>query len=144
MRALEFLIQRAIVAGKFKDLPGKGKPLELDENPFEDPEWRLAYRILANSRFAPSWVESRRKIKTDLNAAREELQGAWQRHNNPDPEDADWRASQPEWEASSAHFRARIDALNKRITAHNLEAPSIHVQVSPINAQSEIERLTVT
>ena len=42
---IEEQIRRAIQEGKFDDLPGKGKPLKLDENPFEESEWRMANKI---------------------------------------------------------------------------------------------------
>ena len=43
--SIEEIIRRAIQEGKFDDLPGKGEPLQLDDNPHEDPEWRAAHHI---------------------------------------------------------------------------------------------------
>ena len=34
----EKAISEAIEKGEFDDLPGKGKPIDLKENPFEDPD----------------------------------------------------------------------------------------------------------
>ena len=39
-------IREAMEQGEFDDLPGKGKPVDTSENPFEDPEMRLAHRML--------------------------------------------------------------------------------------------------
>ncbi len=50
MPNIEDLIQRAIQEGKFSDLPGKGKPLRLDDNPHADPDWQLAYHLLERKR----------------------------------------------------------------------------------------------
>ena len=46
-------------------MEGEGKPLTLKENPLEDPEWRLANKILADSGFAPGWIQKRREIEDD-------------------------------------------------------------------------------
>jgi len=37
---IDEIIRRAIEEGQFDDLPGKGKPLRLDEDPNSDPAWR--------------------------------------------------------------------------------------------------------
>jgi len=48
-------IEEAIARGKFDDLPGAGRPLELDDiDPLLPEELRLAYRILKNAGFAPA------------------------------------------------------------------------------------------
>ncbi|MEA3440806.1 MAG: DUF1992 domain-containing protein [Chloroflexota bacterium] len=58
MTGIEEHIRRAMEEGKFDDLPGKGKPLRLDHNPHEDPQWRTAYRMLRNSGFTLPWIEA--------------------------------------------------------------------------------------
>ena len=44
-------IQEAIDRGEFIDLPGEGDPLNLNENPFESPEMRMAFNLLENNGF---------------------------------------------------------------------------------------------
>jgi len=56
-------IRRAIEEGKFDNLPGKGKPLNLEQNPFEDPEWRLANHVLITSGFSLPWIEKRARSR---------------------------------------------------------------------------------
>jgi len=48
-------------AGAFRDLPGAGKPLALDDDRLVPEDLRLAYRILKNAGFVPPEVESRRE-----------------------------------------------------------------------------------
>ena len=59
---LEFIaeqkIAEAIANGDFDDLPGAGKPLELDDDSLVPEELRLAYRILKNAGFVPPEVLS--------------------------------------------------------------------------------------
>jgi hypothetical protein len=61
MLALELIAERkiaeAIAQGEFDDLPGAGKPLDLDEDPLVPEEQRMANRILKNAGFAPREVE---------------------------------------------------------------------------------------
>jgi hypothetical protein len=63
---LEFLaeqkIAEAIAKGDFDDLPGSGKPLELDDDAFVPEDLRLAYRILKNAGFVPPEVETLNEI----------------------------------------------------------------------------------
>ncbi|PLT32969.1 DnaJ family domain-containing protein [Bacillus sp. V5-8f] len=42
-------IRKAIQDGEFDHLPGKGKPLVIDEMPGIPPELRMAYRMLKNA-----------------------------------------------------------------------------------------------
>ena len=47
---------------------GKGEPIDLRENPFEDPDLRTAHRLLRNAGFAPAWIEERKDIDAELAA----------------------------------------------------------------------------
>jgi DnaJ homolog subfamily C member 28 len=40
--------------GAFDRLEGTGEPLDLRENPFENPSLRMAHRLLRNNGFAPA------------------------------------------------------------------------------------------
>src|SRR5436853_7295670 len=70
-------IREAMEAGEFDNLAGAGQPIDLSENPFEDPDWRTAHRLLRNAGFAPSWIEERKDIDAELAAARITLARAW-------------------------------------------------------------------
>lgn len=60
-------IQDAIEKGEFEDLPGSGRPLELDDDPLVPADVRMAYRILKNAGLVPPEVVHRREI-ADLEA----------------------------------------------------------------------------
>jgi DnaJ-like protein len=58
-------IREAMERGEFDDLPGKGKPLAMEEDLTGVPaELRMAYRILKNAGFLPPEVELRKEIAT--------------------------------------------------------------------------------
>ncbi len=60
----ERLIRKAQEEGQFDDLPGTGKPLDLSETPYEDPDMRMAHKILSNAKVLPEWAELVRQIDT--------------------------------------------------------------------------------
>jgi len=59
---VEERILKAQKNGELDNLPGHGKPLQLDDMTIPE-EFRMAYRILKNSGFLPPEVEIRNKIK---------------------------------------------------------------------------------
>ena len=48
-RIAERKIQEAIEEGAFDDLPGKGQPIDLDDDPMTPPHLRLSNRVLKNA-----------------------------------------------------------------------------------------------
>jgi len=94
-------IREAMADGAFDNLTGKGQPLDLAENPYEDPSLRMGYRLLRNNGFAPAWIEEAKDLEREIEQARRESGGRG---------DA---------------FRARIAEINRRILEHNLKTPSV-------------------
>ena len=56
-------ISTACENGAFDNLPGAGKPLQLDDDALVPEELRAAYRILKNSGYAPAEVEALRDLR---------------------------------------------------------------------------------
>ena len=54
-------IAAALEAGEFDDLPGQGRPLDLDDDALVPEDVRVAYRILKNAGFVPPELDSRRE-----------------------------------------------------------------------------------
>lgn len=134
-------IQRAMAEGKFDNLPGKGQPLRLEEQPFESSEWRLAHHLLRNAGFSLPWIEERREIEAALQTARQALRRAWlwQQKALQAQRPSGWVNG--EWQRALATFHEQIQALNRRILSYNLKVPSDQFQLLPLNEQREIERL---
>ena len=93
-------IREAMDEGAFDHLEGQGKPLDLSENPFEDPSDRMAHRLLKNNGFAPAWIEQAKEI--EMESRRLSAQDA----------------------VSKSDFQSRVAALNRRIVSFNLKAPA--------------------
>jgi DnaJ family protein C protein 28 len=138
MNRLESLTEKklreAIENGEFDNLPGKGEPIDLKENPFEDPDLRTVHRLLRNAGFAPAWIEERKDIDAALAASRATLSRAWAlfgRSGNA--------ATAPEWERSLLEFRQTVTELNKRVSLYNLKAPAAVFHRQRIDAERVIE-----
>ncbi|WP_243116758.1 DUF1992 domain-containing protein [Heliophilum fasciatum] len=74
----EARMREAVAKGDLKDLPGQGKPLNLDdENPFIPADKRMVFHILKNAGMVPEEVAIRQeveKLKKQLEAATDEAQ----------------------------------------------------------------------
>jgi len=140
MNRLESLTEKrlreAIENGEFDDLPGKGEPVDLKENPFEDPDLRVVHRLLRNAGFAPAWIEERKDIDAEFEAAHGQLSRAWALFRQ-----GGTAASDPEWKRSVEEFREKIAELNQRIRIYNLKAPASVFHRRVIDADKVIETI---
>ncbi len=55
-------IEEAQSKGLFDDLPGKGRPLELEDDSIIPEELRMAYKILHNAGCLPPEIQERKEI----------------------------------------------------------------------------------
>ncbi|MEJ7652527.1 MAG: DUF1992 domain-containing protein [Chloroflexia bacterium] len=67
---VERKIREARREGKFDNLSGEGAPQDMEENPFADPEMRLAYKVMSNGGFCPPWMELSKEIDEELAGVR--------------------------------------------------------------------------
>lgn len=127
--------------GEFNDLSGTGQPIDLSENPFEDPDWRLAHRMLRNAGFAPAWIEERKDIDAELEAGRTNLSRGWKvRQNARGTEHSP--SADARWLKASDDFRGKASELNCRIDLWNLKAPDVGFHRRRIDIELEVERIT--
>ena len=63
---LDFLVEQrleeAVSRGELANLPGEGRPLELDDDALIPEELRLAHRILKNAGYVPPEIETLNEI----------------------------------------------------------------------------------
>ena len=136
---VEKRIREAMEQGEFDNLPGKGQPVDTSENPFEDPELRMAHRLLRNAGFAPPWIEERKDIDSELETAMTVLARAHRVYRQAAP-DSD--AAEASWQRCLAEFRVKVTTLNKRIQAYNLKVPAAVFQRPQIIADRELKKIT--
>ncbi len=129
-------LREAIESGEFDDLPGKGEPIDLRENPFEDPDLRVVHRLLRNAGFAPAWIEERKDIEAEFQTALTKLSRAWALFSKGGESPSD-----PEWERSVRDFREHVAGLNQRTRIYNLKAPAAVFHRGHIDADNIIEKI---
>ena len=129
-------IREAIEKGEFDNLAGKGQPLDLSENPFEDPDLRTVHRLLRNAGFAPAWIEERKDIEAQFDLARTTLKRGWQIYG---PEGTTPNAGA--WERNVSEFRALVAELRRRVHIYNLKAPATVFHKRQLDAEALIEEI---
>jgi hypothetical protein len=119
---VERKLEEAARAGAFDRLPGPGGPIDLTENPYVPADWRLGFKLLADHRIVPEFLERRKEIET----IRGEMAGA--------------RASG----AGPAVYRklverlaAAVEALNSSIARENHFVRG-SLQLPPVDLQGEM------
>jgi DnaJ homolog subfamily C member 28 len=132
-------IRRAIEEGKFDNLPGKGKPLHLEENPFEDPEWRLANHALKSSGFSLPWIEKRGEIEALIDLARTSLKRSDDRRQQALKEGMPASSVMAEWNKAMEKFREQAAEINRLILSYNLEVPALQLQMQKLSIERELE-----
>ena len=131
---VERLIQEAMERGEFDNLPGKGKPLKFEENPYLEPGQEWAFGLLKRNGFAPEWIERDKEIRKEMAEMRRQLQLAWQqRQGNP--------TNEPKWQAALSRFEERLIKLNDKIDNFNLIVPVVSLQRSRMRLADELERV---
>ena len=135
-------IREAMEQGEFDNLSGKGAPIDLSENPFEDPDWRTAHRLLRNAGFAPAWIEERKDNEFEIDAARNQLKRVWTILQNALGTKNE-REARTRWEKALALYRQQATQLNRRIVAWNLKVPASGFRRKRIDAEREIEEVSL-
>jgi len=140
-KLVEERLQEAFSKGKFSNLPGKGKPLDLAEDPLADPADWMARHILRNSGMSLPWVEERRRIEELYAKAAADLARSWSSYAESRNGETPTHAAELRWQEAVTAFREQIATLNRRIRIYNLTVPHVRFQRCLIAAEQEISRL---
>jgi len=135
---VENKLREAMEAGVFDNLPGKGKPLRLDENPHAPAAWRLAHQLLKESGFTLPWIAERKEIEDAIEAALKRLAQAYRETHRVKTPDVWARA---DWRRATESFGGTATKLNKKIRDYNLSAPSLTFHRALVEAEKEIARV---
>jgi len=141
MPNVEEHLRKAIEEGKFDNLPGKGKPLRIEENPNADSDWELAYHITKEAGYTLPWIETLHEIERDIDAACQELLRAWKWRILYLSADVPDEKASAEWVRTLEAFKDKLPALNQRIRDYNLQVPNTRFQRPTLNLEQEIENI---
>jgi hypothetical protein len=123
---VEQKIQEAISNGTFDDLPGKGRPLKLNDQTQVDPGMRLAFHILQNAGMAPAWLEKQKDMRAEITHARNILRRSLKHPTEQTGKDAE------------VQFRTECERLNRIIQSINLEAPAVSLHIRSLDCEKEL------
>lgn len=141
-KLIEEKIKDAMKEGAFDDLPGTGQPINLEENPFEDPSLRTAHRLLRNNGFTLPWIEERKEIDASIEGALADLARSWRVYEQTQKSGRRLEQAEADWQQVLGLFRKQIAGLNRRIAAYNLKSPSTTFHHLPVDAEREISKVS--
>lgn len=135
-------IEEAMREGAFDNLPGKGKPLNLNENPNEPPDMAMANKILKNNDTTPPWIGDRKKLLEDIESLRGQMaqRWGWMRDDWIDP-NADRARLSRRWADQIDAWTGQIETLNRRIRDLNLILPIWRMELLRIHLADELARI---
>lgn len=121
-------IREAQEQGKFENLQGFGKPLNLDDNPYSGDKG-LGYNLLKSNGYAPPEIELANEISKELERAETRLvklrhQGQALRARRVAPFPSEKRAFNAAVEKAVTEYEQKLRELNRKILILNLSAPS--------------------
>ncbi len=139
---VEEKIRKAIESGSFDNLEGKGKPLNLQENPFEPPDMRMANKILKDAGFSPYWME----LGKDVDAAIEQF---WQdvdkfitvQRIKRDDDKKNQPIAQKRMEKFLKESEARLREINRKIDNFNCHCPMWWLGRGRLNINQEMAQV---
>lgn len=121
---LDKIIREAREKGAFDDLPGKGRPLNWEDESMIPEDQRMAHRVIKNSGFTLSWIEMGQELDNDYAALKRDLERARADHTSG-------RLDAAGWKIARAEFTRKTRELNKRMIGYNLRVPNEQFQKLP-------------
>ncbi|RCV32338.1 hypothetical protein SETIT_6G250900v2 [Setaria italica] len=131
VNVVEQRIWHSMEEGHFENLPGKGKPLNIDSNPHADPAEDTLYRILSRNGCAPEWVELNKEIRGMIASWRSALKKAWANQSEDDGFS---------WNDDCRILQEQIRQINDKVFRYNLIVP-FGRQMFGLNWDKEVEKL---
>lgn len=121
-------IHEAQERGEFDNLPGTGKPLNLDQNPFSGDK-AMAYSLLRQNGYAPPEIELAKEIRSRFEKAQQKLEKLRQQRKSLSsrripPFDSEKRAFNDAVEKATEQYDHLLRELNRKILNLNLMTPS--------------------
>lgn len=125
---IEEQIRAAEERGEFKNLPGMGRPLNLDTNHYAG-ENALGYSLLKNNGYVPPEIDLAREIRQELERlntrhANLRQRGRELRRRRMPPFASEKRAYNSAVNKALAEYETKARDLNRKILTLNLTAPA--------------------
>jgi DnaJ family protein C protein 28 len=140
-------IEEAIRNGAFDNLRGKGKPLNLQRNPFVPEDMEMAYSIMQNNDIAPGWILDRKETQRAIDQFRARLSVGVQAYYAvlQTAKDAAARGRIAElWHGQLRQWETELGELNRRIGLQNIKQPLPHLEIFKLRMEDELTRAGLT
>lgn len=141
---IEDLIAEGREKGAFDNLKGKGKPLNLKQNPYA-PELDLAHTLLKDNELVPAWIGDRNGLLQQIQDLRDEIRRLWLQHKREfDLIPARRDAVAIRWYDACQAWDKVIADLNKHVLTYNLKRPADNLEIYQLELDRELKRLGAT
>ncbi|MBZ0285097.1 MAG: DUF1992 domain-containing protein [Anaerolineae bacterium] len=134
-------IRKAIEEGEFNNLPGEGKPLNLNDDPHTPDEMKLAYKILRENDLAPDWIVQGKDLTAKYDKLLEDIRRAVRAYKRTQTTPAEMANGETAWQSAQKRLSAEVEKLNREILTYNLKVPQGVTHRPIINLQREIKQL---
>ncbi len=140
---MEDLIEDGRRRGLFENLPGKGKPLDLEQNIYEGSQ-TLANQIMKANDIKPAWLSHRLGVVEKIETFRAEMARTWQRYRTNfayAPDENHRQALNVGWNEVCQGWQVAVDKLNKEIDSYNLKRPPAQIELYKLLLADELKRI---
>lgn len=135
-------IRKAMEEGEFTNLPGEGKPLNLNDDPNTPDHMQLAFKILRENDLAPDWIVQGKELEARCEKWLEKLKQAFNAYQAGQSDPARSTKASVIWTTAQQKLMEDALRLNKEIVTYNLKIPAGITHRGLLNIQREIQRLS--
>jgi hypothetical protein len=144
-RDWQSLVEEQIARLDLDNLPNRGRPLHLEDNPYADPSEDTAHRLIKNAGYTLPWIEEGHRIDQELAIARRKLEQA--RAEYLELRDAQICAGhqwvEGAWLAAVREFKQQVEQINRQIRDYNLKVPAASLHKFSVRVAEELAHLGV-
>lgn len=138
--AVSQAIEDAMRNGAFDNLRGKGKPLDLNKNPWTPEGSELAFDLLKNNDLVPGWIGLRGELLRDVARWRGRVSELAQRFSAEfaRADDAAKVRLAERWQAQRRVLSDEVATFNRRIADINLSQPVASLEILKLRLDEEL------
>ena len=141
---VEEQIRKARERGDFDNLEGAGKPLNLEENPFESSDMRMILKILKNSDFTPFWIDLGKDIDAKMDKIWRDAK-IFKKYSKKFNEDKNSKAKIKRYNKRKELFyyecQLQLEDINQKIIDYNLHCPTFRLGRGNLELDQEMLKI---
>lgn len=140
---IDDMVENGRSQGIFDNLKGQGKPLNLNQNPFNRNS-EIADTLLKENRMVPAWLAQRNDTQTEIHNLRQKISRTWQRYEQEYrfAQDAGIKSGlELAWDDEIKKWEADILKINKLVDSYNLKRPITNLEMFKLRLDDELGRV---